>query len=101
MLESEKIIEREATIRRGRRCSLSLKDGPGRETCRTCSTTPSGTRPSAPRAVIGRTEDTTTTLASHLSARDSQQGSLHSVASAEIGAETVAPKQKEVSKYVV
>ena len=98
MLESEKIIEREATIRRGRRCSLSLKDGPGRETCRTCSTTPSGTRPSAQRAVIGRTEDTTITLASHLSARDPQQGS---VASAEIGGETVAPKQKEVSKYVV
>ena len=51
ILESEQIIEREATRKRGRRCSLSLKDRPGRETCR--NKVPTGTQQSTPCSVRG------------------------------------------------
>ena len=109
MLESEQIIEQEATIRRGRRCSLSLKAGPGRETCRSkCSKMPSGTRPGAPRSETGSAEDNAATLARLLSARGLQQASsLHGVASdaAAAGAagqaETATSDQDAKRQYVV
>jgi len=53
MLESEQIIEQEASRRRGRRCSLSLKSRPGRETSRKPSATQGGTQPCAPRSGTG------------------------------------------------
>ena len=49
MLESERLIEQAAAKKRGRRCSLSLKEGPGRETSRMPGATPGGTQPCAPR----------------------------------------------------
>ena len=56
MLESEKIIEQEESLKRGRRCSLSLKDRPGRETFRKPSATQGVAQPSASRSGAGSSD---------------------------------------------
>jgi len=63
MRESEQIIEQEATIRRGRRCSLSLKGRPGRETCRKGSAMPGATQTSTPSSGAGSSEGVAASLA--------------------------------------
>ena len=103
MLESEQIIEQEATIRRGRRCSLSLKAGPGRETSRRCGKMPSDQGPGAPRSGTGSAEDNAAKLAHLLSARCLQaidsQGVAGDVAGGQVDA---APSDQEARcKYVV
>ena len=68
MLESEQLIEAEATLKRGRRCSLSLKDRPGRETCRKSGTATERAQQRTPRSAAGNSEDHAASLARILSA---------------------------------
>ena len=62
MLESEQLIEQHAKRKRGRRCSLSLKDRPGRETFR------KGAQQCTPRTGAGSSKDHAASPARVLSA---------------------------------
>ena len=62
MLESEQLIEQEESRKRGRRCSLSLKDGPERETFR------KGAQQCTPRSGAGSSKDHAGSLVGVLSA---------------------------------